>query len=235
MQGTELRTIERKTRRPRTPWIISAAAMLIAVVAIGALIFTMGGSDDAATEPTAPVTTTRAIATDEAAIDVVLASVAARNNGDIDAWMATLGGEELSGVVAYPDLFESYFAAKSNVTILEPCKVIGVGLIGETIVQCETSYSDDFLGAGGVLERGASLFYVLDSKVERWEDGMVTNDPGDFTSQFWAWFHDTHPDEARAVGAPSDIRALETADGMTTALQYVDEFVAQSDAYPIGG
>lgn len=240
MQGTELRTIEPARKNPRGPWIFAAAAGLVAVLAVGALIVTNMGDDTAAETSTvvsttvAPPTTQVTPTTDDGAIDVVLASIAARNTGDLDAWAETLGGEFLSGVVAWPDLIGSYLAANQVITIEDPCTVVGTGLMGETLVSCGMRMDDDFLGAGGIFEQGHSLFHVLDGKVIEWVDGLIGNDPGDFVGDFWVWLHETYPQEAQAIGPRTDPSALETVDAMETALRFVAEFVAQSEVYPVG-
>ncbi len=244
MQGTELRTIEPRNRNPRGPWVFAAAAGLVAVLAVGALLVSL--NDDTTGQPLAPTTTAvpttaappttdAAPGIDEGAVDVVLASIAARNSGDLEAWAETLGGEQLAGIVAWPDLFESYMVANQVVTVVDDCVAVGTGLDGETLVSCGVRMDDDFHGAGGIFEQGNSLFHVLDGKVVEWVDGLIRNDPGDFDGAFWAWLQEAYPEEAQAIGQPDASEALETSVGMATALEYVAEFVAQSDVYPFSG
>lgn len=65
----------------------------------------------------------------------------------------------------------------------------------------------------------------------------VSNDPGDMPLEFWVWFHQAHPAEAEAIGSlAEDVGDLMDSPAvMEVFLQYVDEFVAQSDTYPRGG
>lgn len=237
MQRTDLRTIEPRNTNPRGPWIFAAAAGFVAVLAVGALVLTILG-DNTVAEPAAPVTTT-VPADDEAAIGIVLASIAARNSGDWDAWTATLGGEELTGMEPWRNQYEANVVANHQTTVNEDdgngCRVVGTGLSGETLVTCDVIVEDDFLGAGGVFADGQSIFYVLDGKVVQWDDGLRYNDPGDFETAFLTWFSSAHPDVAGGMTAGISNWYSRTSDDMATALEYVEEFVAQSDTYPIGG
>jgi hypothetical protein len=249
MQKTDLHTIESTNRNRRGPWILAAAAAFVAVLAVGALIVVTVG-DNTAAEPANPATvdgsTTTAApptagtsADDEAAIRSVVASIEARNSGDWNAWLATLGGEELAGVEPWRNQYEANVAAHESTTINDDdgvgCRVVGSGLHGETLVACDVIVRDDFSGAGGVVAEGQSIFYLLDGKVVTWDDGLRSNDPGDFEMAFLTWFTSAHPDVADGMTAgPNDWNAR-TPDDIVTVLMYVDEFVAQSDTYPIGG
>ena len=55
--------------------------------------------------------------------------------------------------------------------------------------------------------------------------------------EFWAWFHQAHPAEAQAIGSPADDvnDLVDDAAVMEVFLQYVDEFIAQSETYPRSG
>ncbi len=178
---------------------------------------------------------------DGAAIDIVLGSIAARNSGDVDAWMGTLGGEELAGVTEYRNLAEANVVASYEMTVTEPdgpgsgCAVVGTGLDGETLVSCPVRVDDDFIGAAGVFYQGQSIFYVLDGKVVQWDDGLNSNDPGDLETEFLRWFFGEHSEVASEMTAGLTDWYTRTPDDMATVLQYVDEFVAQSDVYPVGG
>jgi hypothetical protein len=237
MQGTDLRTIGPRNTNTRGPWIFAAAAGFVAVLAVGALIWTILG-DNAAGDPAAP-TTEAAPADDEAAIGIVLASIAARNSGDWDAWLETLGGEELAGIEPWRNQYEANAVANYEAIVNDDdgagCQIVGTGLSEETLVRCDVIVEDDFLGAGGVVQDGQSIFYVLDGKVVQWDDGLRSNDPGDFETAFLSWLSRAHPDVANGMTAGIGSWYSRTSDDMATVLDYVDEFVAQSDIYPIGG
>ena len=139
--------------------------------------------------------------------------------------------------MAYRGLFESYLAANLTYTIREPCMVFGVGLNGETLVRCDTQSQNEFERTAGLFEHGITIFHVLDGAIIEWVDGLTSNDPGDFYGDFWAWFHETHPNEAQAIGTPTEdvFEVMESAVAVAILLEYVNEFVAQSDVYPVGG
>ncbi len=53
-----------------------------------------------------------------------------------------------------------------------------------------------------------------------------------FNTRFFSWLEEAHPEEAALMGGPPG-RAVLSAETAAIALRYVDDFVAQSDVYPI--
>ena len=65
----------------------------------------------------------------------------------------------------------------------------------------------------------------------------MTNERSDhmhFTDQFKEWLQDAHPDEATSSGFPREVEPPDWIEPtlIPVALQYVDEFVAQSTEWP---
>jgi len=230
-EPTSTRPARNPNRRSRI-LIGTAAAVVALIVGIGTLAI-VGGDGDTAVEPE---------------VAVVLSATDALNRGDIGAYKASLTGDELAfqqGVDAAEAL--SYANATTE---LGDCIVTGIAETGESIVECDSTRNDDFYGAGGIVETGPMTFLVTeDDKISAvssptsdipWADTEFAA----FNLAYWNWLADAHPAVFADIAFVTP--DLDSIPGLTvnplqpheptemlTALEYVAEFVAQSDVYPI--
>ncbi len=190
-------------------------------------------------------TTTVAAISSEDALAVVFAAIEARNRGDIDTYKTSLTGEEL-GFEVNVHLAEAFTYANAT-TELSDCRVTANTPRG-SVVKCESISTDDFYGAGGIVDSGTVTFLVTeDLKISGsgnegddipWEE----TEKAMFNLAFHSWLLDAHPsvfdDIVAFPGELGNIPGLNFGVNhqpaeMGIAVQYVGEFVAQSDVYPI--
>ena len=166
------------------------------------------------------------------------AMVEARNTGDFDAWRAFFPAErpriwdDTVEDESELDWQRSYMAANEIWTITGPCQSQGNG------VQCPMTLVNDFFGPAGLFFRtGVDFSFNDDGEISylgsnTWE---IAGDPGEFSEAFDTWLFDAQPDVyASFVPRVEGENGLPSAEDMPTALGYVDEFIAQSDSYPLG-
>ena len=235
-----------------------AAAAFVGVLVIGAgiaLVANAGGSGPEIGGTTPPTSagpdttvapTTVAPPSEEARfaehVAIIEAMVAVHNSGDFDAWRTYLS--------ATPNLFgskrvldedwafqRSFLAANEVWTITGPCTQIGAQSVG-----CPTTLANDFMEPAGLTFTVPSLQFAFSGDGEitligarAWEIAGV---PETYFAAFDAWLMDTYPEVHSGFGprvgdTSDDWGELPDAADMKTALAYVDEFIAQSDVYPL--
>lgn len=241
--------------------LLVAAAVFASVLVVGggiALITNRsdpgGGVGDEPSTTTDATTTTEAALAPETAVDAVLTANEARNRGDIDAYKAALTPKAADDE-ATSNLSQAMSYANAT-RELDGCRVIGnasvVAGAGAVVVECSFTSRDDFYGAGGILESGTATFVVTaDGKISEgetesrqaetpWEE----SDMGMFNATFFSWLEGAHPAVFARIQPegfePANIPGLSFFPGdtrdpaeMLIALEYVAEFVAQSDVYPL--
>ena len=224
-------------RQPRRLLVAAAAAALVLIAGLGTLALVGGDPTDAAAEPE---------------VEVVLAAIDARNRGDIDTYQASLTGQLLADETD-PDAYDEALSYALPTTDLVNCRVTGMAAAGESIVECESTDTDDYYGAGGVVESGTTTFLVTvghkissrDTVSSEEDVPWEATELGMFNLAFWSWLMDAHPAVFDEIGpVPANLYSLpglddlflsdrHQPDEMLVALDYVDEFVAQSGVYPI--
>lgn len=172
-------------------------------------------------------------------IAVAIAAYDALNDGDVDAYLALFSDEAAPNQGR--DVQELLVASNSQTELVEPCRLLDPSpTSGATRVQCRVSMTDDWYAPARVGPRFSTDTFIMS------EAGDLTSvlvdfvGPyfySDYNSDFWAWLDGAHPEVAAAI-APvykqtSPGRESETPADMLTALEYVDEFIAQSDVYPL--
>jgi len=225
-------------------------AFLVGVfIVAGMVILTACGDDDAdQADPAAALadqeespagSATTAIPEDVggAAIEVVVSALDAKNSFDLDGWLAAFEGGKRTGTPLFAE--EILMNAKQHWELVEPCQVTGENAAGEAVVECLLSNTDDFWGVGGIFDTKTQTFTVN-------PDGLITSNRNIFASNrrdnfnraFHQWLSDTHPD----VYTEMDIGRISSngpgfdtrdSDHMLVAVDYVEEFVAQPDTYPL--
>lgn len=218
---TETQTKNRPGREDASrtrPWIAAAAAVL--VVALGAVL--VNRANDTASGPPE--------------VSAVLAAIESYNAGDIDGWIsafdpAAQSGWEHNGETRYFD--EIFMNANRELMITEPCT-----LVEPNLVECGLSGYDDFHGPAGLVETGPSTFQLNDQLLItdwEWESNCCAQQIT-YTTSFNNWLSIVHPEVYASVDPP-DLDSLpgwqSDPSDMAVAIEYVDEFVAQSRFYPL--
>ena len=246
--------------RRRGLWVAAGAFALVVVV--GVAVALLDGGDPTPVPPAgsptttvaetttttgAPPTTTEAPTTttaEEALIASFEEMVVVHNSGDFAAWQEFFGARPnvFTGQMitdADWDFQRSFFAANEQWTITGEC-VVRPG----TRVECPAELRNDFMGPAGLFFEVPQLqaTYDPDGKIisigaNRW---VMLGEPEDYFAAFDAWLAETYPDVHASfgdrVGDPvtgDNWGALPNATDMPIALQYVAEFLAQSDVYPL--
>lgn len=231
----------------------SRSALLVSSVLLCLLVAACTGESTASTstretaQPSTTATTSRATTTTSLQPDLfadhvatIEAMVASRNSGDFDAWRSHFISDDPSifGSVRREesdlDWQRSFMAANEVWTIDGDCRE----LAGDR-VACPFTLRNEFHGPAGLwFEVPELTFSFADDGLigslgaNSWE---IAGDLGDYNSAFDAWLGETHPDVHANFGPRVEGEdGLPSADDMPVALQYVDEFVAQSDKYPLG-
>lgn len=192
----------------------------------------------------APTTTTTAELTEDAMIAIVEDMIDVHNTGDFAAWQEFFGespsvfGDEMISDEDW-GFQRSFIAADEQWILTGDCAFT----FGST-VACPVEGRNDFMAPAGLSYVIPQLRVILDPAgkiisigADRWE---IRGDPEDYFAAFDAWLAETHPEVHASfgdrVGDPvtgDNWGALPNAADMPTALQYVDEFLAQSDVYPL--
>lgn len=207
------------------------------------------------TTPTDPTTTTESVVTTTMApsttttidVDEWLAErvakieemVADRNSGDFDAWRAHFIAES-------PDIFgspreddselefqHSFMAANEIWTITGDCRMEGT-----QSVSCPFTMENDFHGPAGIFFTVPGLNFRFDDDLQISAMGAnswhIAGDMGEYNTAFDAWLARAHPDVHASFGPRVEGEdGLPNPEDMPTALEYVEEFLAQSDEYPV--
>jgi hypothetical protein len=236
MEAMNVQSIERPPAGNRRSWMVAAAAAAIVLAGVGAWFVFARANADVAGHDTA---------TFEGQVATVEAMVEARNSGDYDAWRAFLApdrpevfGEEIQNE-SQLDWQRSYMAANEVWTMIGACEEHRAPTGEITGIICPVTMVNDFFGPGG-------LFYTAEIDVRFDETGDITSlgvgmwnidgDPQLYATDFDTWLRKAHPDVHASFGPRVQGQGgLPNADDMPTALAYVDEFLEQSVAYPLGG
>lgn len=227
MTETTIREINPAPTEGQSRWRpVSIAAAITLLVGLLAVSFFLNNRSDVAVE-----------------IRSIESAIAAYNDGDVETWVAAWD-PTAQGIqpLSWGYFFEIFMQANEQMTIVEPCAIVGEASTESgqpVIVECLISYRDDFHGPAGVnLETEVSRFTLnTDGLITRWEDGReCCLAEQAFTSAFNIWLRDTHTDVYESIqlyDMGSLPRFSSDPANMAIAIQYVEEFVAQSDVYPL--
>jgi len=188
-----------------------------------------------------PTTTKAEIPDDTAdeAIEVVVLALDAKNDLDLDRWLAAFHGGARKGVPLFAE--EILMNANQRWEIVEPCRVVDESAAGDTIVDCLIVNTDDFWGVGNIYEPRTLTFHVNDDGKLTTREGVTNRttfrspERNAFNRSFHQWLSDTYPDVYSGGPTPSHSGPgfdTQNSDHMLIAVDYVEEFVAQSDIYP---
>ena len=218
------------TRKQR-PWLIGAAgAVIVLFVGAGLRAAAATNDNDAATPP--PDATAQV----EPEVAAVLSAINAYNAGDREAWAAAQANGEVGDVTAL------MMNANNQLDMVGPCRITATTLAGDVVVACEISARDDLYGTGGIVDTATSEYTLNDElKITEWTDQLYEDETGEccpqlseFNVWFYEWLRSAHPDVHAEIGNGASIPGLgKDPAHMLIALDYVNEFVAQSDDYPL--
>jgi hypothetical protein len=215
---------------------------IVTVVALTSAGCSSSSDDDDADQADPPAVSADPAEVADPAIAVVVSAFDVKNRFDLDGWLMSFEGGERQGTPLYAE--EILMNANQHWEVVEPCQVTGETASGDTIVECLISNTDDFWGAGGIFDTRAFEFHVN-------ADGLITKEVGltpgtrGFSSErrdtlnraFSQWLSDTYPDVFAETGflISSNGPGFDARDSthMLVAVEYVEEFVAQSDDYPL--
>jgi len=172
----------------------------------------------------------------DAATATVLSALEAKNSFDLDGWLMAFEGGQRGGVPIFAE--EILMNAKERWEVVEPCQVTGETTSGDTVVECLIQDGNVFWGVGGISDTKVLRFTVhadgLISSIDHF--GSARRDR--FNQAFHQWLSDTYP-EVWSEMDPGYITGsgpgfdTQNPDHMLVAVEYVEEFVAQSDKYPL--
>lgn len=232
---------------------------MMAIAAVSCLLFVACQADSepattAADTSSSTTTTTEAIIettvttemnSDVDSIAVVMSSFEAWNEGDFAGWLAYYADNDDDDDRIFS---ASVMNSNETITLEGECREVSESDRG-TSVECPVSVADDFHGAGGLFSTAEMSFLVADDGlIADSSSGTYQDESGDccpdwqaYHSDFFEWLESAHPEVYDEIG-PSDgipswyLPGVASGDPehMLVALDYVDEFVAQSDKYPLG-
>jgi hypothetical protein len=170
------------------------------------------------------------------AVAAVVAAIDALNSYDLDAWLMAHEGGERPGVPLHAE--QILMNAEQQYEVVEPCRVTGQDSSIGTGVVCVIKDSNVYWGMGGISDTKSHVYYVN-------ADGLIVNtnhfgsgSRSAFNRAFLQWLSVTYPDVYHEMGytrVSDNAPGFDTKnpDHMLIALEYIEEFVAQSDKYPL--
>jgi hypothetical protein len=142
-------------------------------------------------------------------------------------------GESVGGTFYAMDW---WVAAHGKWRVNLPCDVTAEA-DGVTNFVCTVEQTSDWHDAAGLSGATVMTFTLNSDQQLIWiSNGGFAENEFAFNAHFHQWLAETHPDVYEQVNpqTPSSFPGyMRLPSSMTLALEYVDEFVAQSDDYPV--
>ena len=225
------------SRKSRRLWIggLATAAAAGVLLVIG---FVVATADDDPTVTAGPPEATGDVLLAQR-VAVIEEAIAVYNEGSLDDFMASLADDARFYAAVEPGPIEqAIVVANDQWTLRGSCQDSAAG------VRCPIVVRDDFHGAGGLEGLGSLVFRFNETnEITRVGEAAGRTAYGGylvFDRDFATWFTENYPEAGADYGQPFaaselllSFRFLPDPEDMALALQYVDEFVAQSDRYPI--
>ena len=220
-----------------TPWLVAAIAVI--VLGVAAIVVNQAG------EQGIPLAGAEGDPQAREAFKAVEADFNAFNTGDPMWWNIRLIG---SGSESQAELealkarvvasWQKELAANPRIDV-SGCASQGHGqwpnLVAEGISAptgyyfiCETTTTDDLYDIGGVRIAETYSYVVDNGAVVAVRSAVEKAEADQFLADFHNWMWKTHPEVAADL-----VPTYTTEESVTTVLEYAEEFVAQSDKYPI--
>ena len=241
---------DRTPFNPRRRMLLGAVAVLAALAVAGVALAVAtrdDGDDEVAQEPELQTSTIDTVGaeTDDAAasaVGVVEAAYEAFNSGDLDGWLVA---EAPADVVEFFTFELAVEAVKEDVR----CDYIGFGeymppedgaavepLTGHRI-ECSGRHANAFTEAAGIEVPETYVWVVNDGRViySRQQADAPSGTAAllsQFLTQYLRWLRTEHPDVAETLTTPLHNFQPHIEDA-PALLSHVDDFVAQSDQWPV--
>ena len=225
-----------------------AVAVAIAALAIAACSSAASDSDQPSTTPapteglqvpaTARPTEGAAADTEDRAHDAiaaVTAAIDAKNRGDLDGWLSAFQGGTRPGVPLYAEQIR--LNAGEQLEITSPCQASETDA-SETAVGCVIRFSDAYFTVGGIIDERPLVFTVNANAMITAATGFSLEARDRFNEAFHLWLEEAYPavfegmNPGPALGTWPGF-TMQDPSQMLIALDYVEEFVARSDTYPL--
>lgn len=120
--------------------------------------------------------------------------------------------------------------------IVEPCRALDAAA-SAVVVECTIRESDDFHAPGGVFYMKSETFTVdPQGRINLAEVSVLEFTGGGYfvyNQAFFDWLRDAHPDVHAEIRPALITHLPEDPDDMRRAMGYLDEFLTQSDVYPV--
>lgn len=185
---------------------------------------------------TTTATTTIPVGAADAAIAVVVSALDAKNSFDLAGWLMAFEGGKRQGTPFFAE--EILMNAKQQWEIVEPCQATGEFGAGGTIVECLIQDITSFWGVGGISDTKLQRFTVNTDGLITNKNNFASSNRNAFNRAFHQWLSNTYPDVYEEMD-PGFISSngpgfdTQNPEHMLIAVEYVEEFVAQSDKYPL--
>jgi len=251
---TKLETNENQQDTPRQwnrPWLV--AAVFVLVLGVGVVVFNQVGPAPVGGLPAIPLDGADDHPGAAEAFSAVEEAYHLHNTGD-PRWIEIRGrgsnvgtpDEEEATKEAVRQFWTALIAAdpRYNVSV---CVSNGSGEwaiadpgvptpVGHYFV-CEATYSDALLEVAGVHPQEEFHWVVGDEGIVAARSNRETEDDVVFVNAFKEWLTSTHPEEASELSDLLDAPGFGFADPQVRSqiLGYAEEFVAESDVYPLEG
>jgi hypothetical protein len=173
-------------------------------------------------------------------IHSVESAYTALNSGDIDHWLAHFADDALifgQTKALTGELYAVLSAANHKATPTGPCQQLETEAADESVVTCTVTESNDFHGRAGISLTREEVFTVTEQDLitEATARVLTFTQPGyyAFNKAFFDWLRSAHPTVHAEIRPALTTHLPTEPDHMRTALEFLDEFLAQSERYPI--
>jgi hypothetical protein len=170
----------------------------------------------------------------------VESAYAALNSGDIDQWLTHFADDALifgQTKSLMGDLYTVLSAANYTATPTDPCQQLEGEIPGESVVTCTITETNDFHGGAGISLVREETFVVTEPGLISKANARVVNftQPGYyvFNQAFFDWLRNAHPEVHSEIRPAITTHLPSDPDHMRVALEFLDEFLEQSELYPV--
>jgi hypothetical protein len=212
--------------------LIKIRSLIAVVIAVG---FVVAGCSSASDVPADDGDAGDVIL--DPAVAVAVSALDAKNSGDLAGMLSFYEGGKNPSTPLHAE--EILMNANQRWEVVEPCRVKKVDGKGNTTVECVIHDANDFWGVGGIGDTVPGTFIVNEDLLITYQANIFgSNRRNALNKAFHQWLKDTYPNvyEDMDIGRISENGPgfdTRNPEHMRTAVQYVEEFVAQSDTYPL--
>lgn len=251
--------VPRDPKTTRRGWLTAAVAFGVVLLFGAVTILMMNQAGDA--EPADEITSTTLTlsAEQQVAYDAAIGAITTFNSGDIEAWMklfrqdGAFYGTQMSG--SHTRDFVAFRMAINEQVVIDRCEPIADTLPASESVKCFVTTTEDLKGRAGFAYEGIWIVKsdergrLLDINQTDADGRTGSDDPGEYIAAMGFWVQDTYPEVfaetfAAPIGCPPNSEFSDqlncfpgewyaTPETAKILLELEDEFLAQSDEYPV--